>query len=239
MTRRLRRLAGIPADLLQAAVTAIPGASGRAIRRWYWGRRMAHLGRRVAIDEGVRIDRPELISIGDDSWIDRGVILIAGEPRPGRETRQRGAAGTNPGTLRIGERCHIGPYSILSGIGGLEIGDEVTVSVGGRIYSLSHHYRSFERPDDRGVGFGSMLPDDRQALVIGPVVVGRNVGFGADCLVLPGVTVGADSFVLPRSLVRTDVPPGMIVGGDPAVVVGPRYEATAGGVPAVAAAPGE
>ena len=117
--------------------------------------------------------------------------------------------------LRIGERCHIGPYSILSGIGGLEIGDEVTVSAGGRIYSLSHHYRSFARPEDRTVGFGSMLPDDRQAMVIGPVVIGRNTGLAADCLVLPGVTIGEDSFLLPRSLVRTDIEPGVIAGGDP------------------------
>jgi acetyltransferase-like isoleucine patch superfamily enzyme len=238
MTRRLRRLAGVPADLLQGAVTSIPGATGRAIRRWYWGRRMAFLGRRVAIDEGVRIDHPERISIGDDTWIDRGVILIAGEPRPGRETRQRRGDGVAAGMLRIGERCHIGPYSILSGIGGLEIGDEVTVSAGGRVYSLSHHYRSFARPEDRTVGFGSMLPDDRQAMVIGPVVIGRNTGLGADCLVLPGVTIGEDSFLLPRSLVRTDIEPGVVAGGDPAVTVGPRY-ATAPTITAAPATAGE
>lgn len=223
MIRRLRRLAGVPADLVQAVVTSIPGATGRAMRRWYWGRRMAFLGRRVAIDEGVRIDHPERISIGEDTWIDRGVILIAGEPRPGRETRELGGNGVAPGMLRIGARCHIGPYTILSGIGGLDIGDEVTVSAGGRVYSLSHHYRSFARPDDRAVGFGSMLPDDRQAMLIGPVVIGRNAGLAADCLVLPGVTIGEDSFVLPRSLVRTDIEPGVLAGGDPAVTRGPRY----------------
>ena len=182
----------------------------------------------MAIDEGVRIDGPGWIRIGDDTWIDRGVILIAGPTRPGRETRLRpGDAAETPspsaGDLTIGGHCHIGPYSVLSGLGGLSIGDEVTISTGGRIYSLSHHYRSFERPWDRTVGFGSMLPDDRQSMVAGPITIGSNVGFGADCLVLPGVTVGPQSFVLPRAVVRDDIPAGSLAGGDPAKVIGPRF----------------
>ncbi|HEV8401673.1 MAG TPA: acyltransferase [Candidatus Limnocylindrales bacterium] len=219
-----RRLLAIPGDLLAGAVAAVPGSTGRILRRWYWGRRLGHLGARVAIDEGVRIDGPAWVSIGDDCWIDRGVILIAGPARPGRETRHRpGSEAVEAGRLTIGERCHIGPYSVLSGLGGLSIGDEVTVSAGGRLYSLSHHYRSFERPWDRTVAFGSMVPDSRQSMVSGPIAIGSNVGFGADCMVLPGVTVGGDSFVLPRAILRDDIAPGSLVGGDPARVIGPRF----------------
>jgi acetyltransferase-like isoleucine patch superfamily enzyme len=60
-------------------------------------------------------------------------------------------------------------------------------------------------------------------MVSGPITIGSNVGFGADCMVLPGVTVGGESFVLPRAIVRDDIAPGSLVGGDPALSIGPRF----------------
>jgi len=226
MIRRIGRLVRDSVrDIAGGLIAGLPGPTGRRLRRVWWGRRLAYLGPRVAIDEGVRIEGAEWISIGADTWIDRGVILLAGPPRPGRETRRldNGNFAGRPGEMRLGARCHVGPYTILSAMGGLELGDEVTVSAGGRLYSLSHHYRSHARPHDRTIAFGSQTPDDRQALVAGPIVLGENVGLGADCLVLPGVSIGACSFVAPRSVVRRDLPANTLAGGDPAEIRGPRF----------------
>jgi acetyltransferase-like isoleucine patch superfamily enzyme len=165
------------------------------------------------------------VSIDDDTWIDRGVVLLAAPARGGRETRwlpNEDFAG-EPGELRIGKRCHIGPYSILSGKGGLFVGDDVTISAGGRVYSLSHHYRSYARPWDTSVGFGSQVPDDRQVLLAGPITIGTNAGLGADVLVLPGVRIGRGGFIAPRSVVRSSIPDYSLAGGDPAEVRGPRF----------------
>ncbi|MHB0886334.1 MAG: acyltransferase [Bacillota bacterium] len=50
----------------------------------------------------------------------------------------------------------------------------------------------------------------------GPVRIGRNVVIGANCTVLPGVTIGDGAVVSAMSLVNRDVPPGAVVGGVPA-----------------------
>lgn len=227
MGRAAAVLLALPSDLLLGLITNWPGRSGRAIRRLYWGSRLRHLGRGVAIDEGVAIENPSWISIGARTWIDRGAVLIGGPPRPGREVAHR----PNPefvgtaGELTIGQECHIGAYVVISGMGGVQIGDGVTVSVGGRIYSLSHHYRSFERPEDETFGFGSMISDARQVLVSGPVTLETDAAVAADCLILPGSQIGRAAFIMPRSVVRGVVASGRVVDGNPAREVGARYAA--------------
>ena len=140
--KRIRRAV---VDLIGVAVVWVPGRAGSELRGAYYRARGARIGKRVRLDVGVLIDGAPFVSIGDESWIDRFAILIGGSPRAGRKTRIVGGAG-EPGRLVIGRRCHIGPHAILSGFGGLFIGDDVTASAGSKLYSLSHHYRSWSRP---------------------------------------------------------------------------------------------
>lgn len=221
----LRVLLAATSDWLLGVITDWPGRSGRALRRAYWSRRLRHLGERVAIDEGVSIQNPAWVSIGADTWVDRGVILIGGPPREGREVRvlENDAYRGAPGELTIGSRCHIAAGVLISGIGGVQVGDGVTISAGSLVYSLSHHYRSFERPHDRSIGFGSMIEDERQSLVQGPVVLDDDVGVGAGCLILPGSHLATSAFILPHAVVGGTVAPARLAGGNPAQDVGDRY----------------
>ncbi len=222
--RRLRRIRHGIADVLGGAVTAVPGRTGSILRVTYFRARGAQIGQRVRIDSFVQIDAPDRVRIGDDTWIDRSAILIAGEARPGRETRSVGDADrVAAGRIEIGRRCHVGPFTILSGMGGLSLADDVTLSAGTKAYSLSHHFRSWSRPDDDSVVFGSMGPDANQSMLQGPVVLERSVGVGADVLILPGTTIGERSFVRPRAVVRGSWPARSLLGGDPAVREGDRY----------------
>jgi len=208
-------------------VLGIPGRVGSILRVAYYRARGARIGPGVIIDIGAAIDQPNLVRIGADSWIDRYAILIAGRPRPGRETRYAGEDDPHLlGRIEIGTKCHIGPHTVLSGIGGLLIGDEVTVSAGSKIYSVSHHYRSWQRPEDRSVAFGSQVSPERQSMLEGPIRVGRNVGIGVDCLLLPGTTIGEDSFVRPASLVGGSWPPNSVLSGRPATREGDRYRSS-------------
>jgi acetyltransferase-like isoleucine patch superfamily enzyme len=221
---RVRR---VVADLLGALVLWVPGRVGSELRVAYYRRRGARIGRGVQLGVGVLIDSPGDVEIGDRSWIDRYAILIAGAPRPGRETRQVGTSGT-PGRLVIGRRCHIGPHTVTSALGGVTIGDDVTASAGTKIYSLSHHYRSWSRPADDRVVFGSMGDDDLQSMLQGPVLIDSKVGLGADVLVLPGTHLAERTFVRPRSTVSGDWPPNSILEGTPAQRSGPRFRADPG-----------
>ena len=53
-----------------------------------------------------------------------------------------------------------------------------------------------------------------------PVEIGDDVFIGTNALVLKGVTVGAGSVIGAGAVVVTDVPPGAVVGGNPARVIG-------------------
>lgn len=52
-----------------------------------------------------------------------------------------------------------------------------------------------------------------------PVRIGRNVWLAGQSAVLPGVSIGEDSVVAFRAVVTRDVPPGVVVAGNPARVV--------------------
>jgi acetyltransferase-like isoleucine patch superfamily enzyme len=55
-----------------------------------------------------------------------------------------------------------------------------------------------------------------------PTVVERGAAIGANATIVCGVTIGAHSMVGAGSVVTRDVPPGVLVVGNPARVVGPR-----------------
>lgn len=51
-----------------------------------------------------------------------------------------------------------------------------------------------------------------------PVVIEDDVWIGANCIILPGVTVGTGSVIGAGSVVTADIPPFVVAGGNPAVV---------------------
>ena len=51
-----------------------------------------------------------------------------------------------------------------------------------------------------------------------PVIIGKNVWVGANATILPGITIGEMSVVAAGAVVTKDVPPGVLVAGNPAVV---------------------
>lgn len=58
----------------------------------------------------------------------------------------------------------------------------------------------------------------------GDTVVGNDVWFGHDALVMPGITIGDGAIVATRAVVTKDVPPYAIVGGNPATVLRYRFD---------------
>jgi acetyltransferase-like isoleucine patch superfamily enzyme len=207
-------------------VTHWPGRTGVVLRRHYWKRRLRHLGERVEIGEGVYFQNPAFITIGENSWIDRNVTLLAGPSQGGREVYcpETPATAARPGELHIGADVHIAPGCIISAIGGVYISDRCCLSAGVKMYSFSHHFRSREDPARRGVSLSSVAPPEVQSLISAPIYLGKHTAVALQAVVLPGACIEADSFVTINSVVGAECfPPNSLIAGSPARRVGPRY----------------
>ncbi len=54
---------------------------------------------------------------------------------------------------------------------------------------------------------------------IKPVKIGDNVWIGCNSIILKGITIGNGAVVAAGSIVTKDVPPKVLVGGNPAKVI--------------------
>lgn len=210
-------------SLLESMVINTPGPLGRVLRARFWRYRLKHMGRGVKIDIGVRIVNPEYVSIGDNTWIDNYVVILAGPPSLGdgpvyikSNPDYMGASGE----VVIGRNVHVANFVVIQGHGGLCIGDDTGIASGSLLYSMSHHHSNLvDRTDPRKYAFTPMVPRSDQSLVLGPIVIGRRSAIGLRSIVLPGVTVGDGSWVASGSVVSKPVPKNALAAGNPATLV--------------------
>lgn len=110
------------------------------------------------------------------------------------------------GDVIIGDNCWIGPFTILDGGGGLEIGDTVTISAGVMIYSHDT--------------LKSTLSDGAMPYEYEKVVIENNCFIGSQAIILKGSFIGHHSLIAANSLVNGSIPPYSIMAGSPAKAIG-------------------
>ena len=206
-----------------APILMIPGSIGNRLRRGYYRKRLKFMGRNVLLDVGIQILNPEFISIGDNTWVDKFVILLAGPPRKTRITyyKKNESYPGAEGELHIGANCHIAPHSLVSAHGGVWLGKNLTIASGSRVYSFSHHYKNLVDQSDPRLDyyFSSRAADEDQAMISSPIVMQDNTALGLNSVILPGVTIGIGSWIGAMSLVLKDIEPNVIAAGNPAVLL--------------------
>ena len=137
----------------------------------------------------------------------------------GRETVIRellGAAGARPRILaefhcddgkniRVGDDFLANYNVTILDRARVTFGDSVLIAPGTVITTVNH----------------ALDPAKRRANICTalPITVGNNVWIGANCTILPGVTIGDDAVIAAGAVVRSDVPPRAVVGGVPARVL--------------------
>jgi acetyltransferase-like isoleucine patch superfamily enzyme len=197
------------AKLLEDLLRGISGPLGIRLRRVWYQRRLSRCGSGLIVEPGVHFLGPEHIELGDSVWIDRNAILVAGPPREtARILTRRVMAHGQEGKLRIGDSSHLGIGTIIQAHGGVTIGDHFTSSAGVKIYSYSND------PDKCRKGTVDINGAD-PGYILMPVEIGRNVWLGLD-VILIGHRVGDDSFVMPKSVVKTDICENTVSDGNPA-----------------------
>lgn len=190
-------------DPLLYIVRNYPGGIGMKLRGWYYQRKFREVGRCVLLDEGVRIEGPENISIKDFVWIDKDVRLFAPW-----------------GSITIGRRVHIAEHVLISGGGHVSIGDYAAIARGASIYSHSEVVMDGKRMS------GPMVPEEQKGMRSAPISIGKDALVGVNAVVLPGVTIGEGAIVGANALVNRDVGDWEIVFGSPARRVATRPRVT-------------
>jgi UDP-2-acetamido-3-amino-2,3-dideoxy-glucuronate N-acetyltransferase len=135
----------------------------------------------------------------------------------GAGTRIWAFAHVLPGA-RIGSDCNICDRVFVEN--DVSIGDRVTVKCGVAIWD------GVRIEDDVFVGPDVTFTNDafprskvpRRELP--PTIVRRGASLGANCTILPGITIGIEAMVGAGSVLTHDVPPFAIVVGNPARIVG-------------------
>jgi acetyltransferase-like isoleucine patch superfamily enzyme len=160
----------------------------------------SYVGRRVTLRNRRKLTLSPGTVLGDDVLIDAlsrdGVRFAAGA------TVDRGAVIRGSGVIR--------ELGVGVEVGGVRIGRDVLLGPFVQIFSENHR---FDDPD---------APIIEQAVQRAPVVIEDDVWIGASAVILAGVVVGAGAIVAAGAVVRSDVPPGAVVAGVPARVVGRR-----------------
>jgi putative colanic acid biosynthesis acetyltransferase WcaF len=110
-----------------------------------------------------------------------------------------------PWNLEIGAGAAVGDHAILYSLGKITLGDAVTVSQYAHLCAGSHDFR-----------------DPAMPLTKPPIMIGSGAWVCADAFIGPGVTVGALAVVGARAVAMKDVAEGVVVGGNPAQVMGMR-----------------
>lgn len=101
---------------------------------------------------------------------------------------------------------------------GVRIPASTSISMTARFVSPARDMISIG--EDSLIAFKTLLIADRDDRgVARPVRVGSRCFIGGGSMLLPGVTIGDGSIVGAGAVVAADVPPGCIVGGNPARII--------------------
>jgi len=107
--------------------------------------------------------------------------------------------------ITLEEKVFISYGAVFLDLCPIYIGEETLIGPGVHLYAASHPIDMEGRK--RAGCFGK------------PITIGKNVWIGGGSIVLPGVTIGDNSVVGAGSVVTKDVPPMVVVGGNPAKII--------------------
>jgi len=221
----IRKFLKVFDDILRFFIIYMPGSTGRKIRYSYWKRKFKKCGKNVIIDEGVIIQGPEYISIGDNVWIDKYCILMAGPVKFDNNSVVKKIENKNfefkEGELIIGNGVHLGIGNIIQAHGGVYIGNNVTTSAGVKIYSLSNY--PYDENDLGNVVYANCMATGKVSYIVSPIVIKDGVWIALNSIVLGG-TIGKNSFVSSNSVVYKDIPDNSYASGNPAKKIKDRFQ---------------
>jgi acetyltransferase-like isoleucine patch superfamily enzyme len=85
------------------------------LRFWYYRPQFKSCGKNVIIEEGVFFESPEQMSIGNNVWIDKNTILLAGAfNSKDRLYSEKGSKELQWGELVLHDNVHVAPFFCIN-----------------------------------------------------------------------------------------------------------------------------
>jgi acetyltransferase-like isoleucine patch superfamily enzyme len=123
------------------------------------------------------------------------------------------------GEIKIGKNCYVGDHSRIWSGEKIEIRDNVLISHGVNIMDTNGHEIDHEL---RAEGYVKVFEHGTKFLlnrvITAPITIHNNVWIGFNSIILKGVTIHEGAIISAGSVVTKDVPPFVLVAGNPAVV---------------------
>ncbi|WP_163532791.1 sugar O-acetyltransferase [Helicobacter suis] len=107
--------------------------------------------------------------------------------------------------INFGKNCFINQNCTFMDRGGISIGNGVWIAPRVCLTTTNHDFNPYKRQVTFSKG----------------IVIKERVWIGINAVVCPGVTIGENSIIAAGSVVTKDVPPNVIVGGNPAKIIRP------------------
>ena len=181
----------------------VPGGLGQRLRYRYWRTRFSVCGKNVRIDEGVIFHNPEKIEIGDNVWIMAYAVITAPSQDQDKISENKHCDGVSGKKLSIGNEVQVGLFSIINGVGGVAIGDCVTLSARVAIYSATHLPRD-PKDSSKLVGTNGMVRRRPVFSKQRPVKINEGSWLGVGVVVICA-DIGKDAFIKTGTIVSRDV----------------------------------
>lgn len=180
-------------------------------------RKMLHLGKDVLISPSAKFENLDKIFIDNYCQIFNGAVIIGksfsnygiklGERTTIREYAQLNAYS---GYIHTGKNVFIGQGTMISGHGGVEIGDNTLIANLCSITSSNHIYCD------------TSIPLRFQGETSIGIKIGSNVWIASQVSILDGVSIGDNAVVSSGSVVARDIPEWSVAGGVPARIIKDR-----------------
>jgi acetyltransferase-like isoleucine patch superfamily enzyme len=203
-------------ELLQALLAWIPGIVGIGLRGVAYKAFLRSSGL-PAIEDHVRLVRPEDITLGAKVYLDHGVYMHGGKGgiaigdeswlMSGCRLHVFNFRDIPHAGIRIGTHTFLGEETLMRAQGGITIGDRVLFGPRVQVLAVNH----------------VMSDPDRAIMDQGITAVGIRIEdgswIGAGAIVLDGVTIGKHACVGAGAVVTSDIPAHALAVGAPARVV--------------------
>ncbi|TWI19958.1 DapH/DapD/GlmU-related protein [Sphingobacterium siyangense] len=118
------------------------------------------------------------------------------------------------GYLKVGDNVNLGQNVHIGVLNYVELGNNVLI--GSNVLITDHNHGKYNGIDQDSP---ESAPNKRKIYSPGKVIIGENVWIGDGVVILPNIVIGSGSIIGSNSVVSKDIPPNVIVGGNPLKII--------------------